>query len=702
LKKEEKNMSFKLIAIRPLEGCDEKFIKILKVGEIYKFYNDYEFVLDKKEKDVISIKYDSTVPEKLFNVSYLTNDLIKKKKEININICAVVGKNGSGKSALTEIFLYVLFIISNKLGFVKRADFLDGKNREEILRYNSDIESIEKGIKAEIYYTVDNKIYRLKVDLNKIYLEHFEFKKNTYVLNKEIINVERKNNLPLFFYSMIINYSFYAFNTNLIGMWLKAFFHKNDGYQMPIVINPYRNEGNMDINTETYLTRARLLANIFTIPNYRNINAKSALKVVELYRDRTKDYRELVRGEKVIYSEIFLENFRKKIVSPLFKIMFKEEADYLDTKYDYNSNAIEIAEKYLIQKITKLPFKYNVFSDFKNLFEQDEIDIAIAESYCFKLYRDKTHITLKIRQTLNFLRKNIYEVSNNKSIIVIDIDKTLKKIEELMKENPFTEVIDYLPPSIFFSNIIFEDDSTFTELSSGEKQQIFSLNSIIYHLKNIDSVFRSAFHNDELIKYDTINVFFDEIELYFHPELQKSYISNLLKLIKEAKYENLKNINMTFLTHSPFILSDIPNQNITYLKKGEFLKGKDRPQKSFGGNITDLLADSFFVEDGLIGDFAKSKIQEVIDFLKYKREISLKPLSIDQFDFYENLNKKFKDKEEMYSYYRQIIEIVDEPLVKNKLKKMYLDYVLDDTFFIDDELEKAKQRVFDLEKRKRS
>ena len=36
-------MRFKLIAIRPLEGCNEKFLKNLKVGEIYKFYNDYEF-----------------------------------------------------------------------------------------------------------------------------------------------------------------------------------------------------------------------------------------------------------------------------------------------------------------------------------------------------------------------------------------------------------------------------------------------------------------------------------------------------------------------------------------------------------------------------------------------------------------------------------------------------------------------------------
>ena len=59
---------------------------------------------------------------------------------------------------------------------------------------------------------------------------------------------------------------------------------------------------------------------------------------------------------------------------------------------------------------------------------------------------------------------------------------------------------------------------------------------------------------------------------------------------------------------------------IVYLKKeGDkttVLEGKDRPQKSFGANIHDLLADSFFIGDGLIGDFAKEKINETIEELK--------------------------------------------------------------------------------------
>ena len=32
---------FKLIAIKPLKGCDNRFLKNLKTNEIYKFYNDF-------------------------------------------------------------------------------------------------------------------------------------------------------------------------------------------------------------------------------------------------------------------------------------------------------------------------------------------------------------------------------------------------------------------------------------------------------------------------------------------------------------------------------------------------------------------------------------------------------------------------------------------------------------------------------------
>src|SRR5690606_6156900 len=69
------------------------------------------------------------------------------------------------------------------------------------------------------------------------------------------------------FYTICMNYSHYAFNANDYVSpdqpnWLEAVFHKNDAYQTPLVINPWRDEGNIIINRENDLVKSRLIANL--------------------------------------------------------------------------------------------------------------------------------------------------------------------------------------------------------------------------------------------------------------------------------------------------------------------------------------------------------------------------------------------------------------------------------------------------------
>lgn len=76
-----------------------------------------------------------------------------------------------------------------------------------------------------------------------------------------------------FFYTLVNNYSIYAYNsfdykeentsmeyeakirkkkyaTDDERSWLNGIFHKNDGYQVPLVLSPYRDKGNININLE--------------------------------------------------------------------------------------------------------------------------------------------------------------------------------------------------------------------------------------------------------------------------------------------------------------------------------------------------------------------------------------------------------------------------------------------------------------------
>jgi len=108
----------------------------------------------------------------------------------------------------------------------------------------------------------------------------------------------------------------------------------------------------------------------------------------------------------------------------------------------------------------------------------------------------------------------------------------------------------------------------------------------------------------------------DEPDLSLHPQWQKNYLFEL--------YNLLNNIDMTYYvlitTHSPFILSDLPKENVIFLEKGKQVNPFENGQ-TFGANIHTLLSHGFFMDGGLMGEFAKTKINEVIEILQ-KQELS--------------------------------------------------------------------------------
>ena len=178
------------------------------------------------------------------------------------------------------------------------------------------------------------------------------------------------------------------------------------------------------------------------------------------------------------------------------------------------------------------------------------------------------------------------------------------------------------------------------------------------------------FQNINAERYNMINIFLDETELGLHPEWQKKYMQNILKSLLPLNTKN-KTINIYFLTHSPFILSDLPKESVIFLKNGKQDKGIIHKQ-TFGANIHTLLSDSFFMENSLMGEFAKGKIEEVINYLNDKESL-------------------IKDNDEA----QKLINIIGEPIIKNQLQKMLDSKRLTKV----DEIDSIKTEIFDLEKR---
>jgi AAA15 family ATPase/GTPase len=103
-------MSFRLLAIRPLKDCNKRFLKNLVGGKVYRFYSNYNFF----NAESVTVGLNDTVDKIEFTDSY--SDNLYRIASLDISISAIVGKNGSGKSALAELLLYTLFRLLNNTG----------------------------------------------------------------------------------------------------------------------------------------------------------------------------------------------------------------------------------------------------------------------------------------------------------------------------------------------------------------------------------------------------------------------------------------------------------------------------------------------------------------------------------------------------------------------------------------------------------
>ncbi|WP_428740883.1 hypothetical protein [Tenacibaculum sp.] len=687
--------NFKLLAIRSLEDCDERHLKNLNRGEIYKLYQYLDFVFDNDEKEIIEIKYKSDVPENFY--------------ADNISISAIVGKNGSGKSTIVELYSAFVFCISKELGLIEIKDFINNHklSKDEQNRLRNELESL-KSFTCGIYYTYDEEIFYLEKNKNgfrhlsyKIIEQDKEWKGVfKYKLESEVKLNERSNKKEKtsdffsfsFFYSIIVNYSLYGLNTNEIGIWLQSIFHKNDGYQTPIVLNPMRTEGRIDINRLTDLSKSRLLGSVFREleenqkeeDSLRNlINNKIVEKLIlelDLRKFKIIEGDELkseyIAGNTVeinndisIYLEYTELNKSRNKFNYLHLLIkaFYNGFDFKDVQFS-NTKIKKITVEYILRKVENIVKRYPQFKTYKNRVFRSNAKEEIIKDCFSELAKDYTHSTFKLRQALNFLVYNLYELEEEvkkeyyisyTSKKVNDHRNNLLKSElesndkykgdpsenDLELNNNYTykkySLINYLPPAFFKVDFEFKDKGFFKDLSSGEKQMIYSVNSIIYHLINLESIYS----RDESfgVFYNKHNIILDEVELCFHPDFQRVYVNELVKSIKFLKNYNHE-YNIIFLTHSPFILSDIPSSNILRLEEGN-PQTDTVSNKTFGANIYSLLNDTFFMKN-TIGAFSEEKMTWALSQIK-ERNVSHK--------------KEIK----------QIINLIGEPMIKQQLETLF-------------------------------
>lgn len=588
-------MSFKLLALRILDGTDQKLIKNLNINTLYQFYSDYTFKTstgkiispyNHSNVDIEYIEYKESAPIHLYGQ--------------NISISAIVGKNGSGKSSLLELFYFMIHCMND----------IDVK-----LEFNT-------SINVELFYLIDNQIQKLRIYSKD--RSGLNITKNIFNLNSDSVSthsvymkelgVEILSNLD--FYSIILNYSIYGLNSEIMGnYWIKNIFHKNDGYQVPIVINPMRTNGNIDINKEYLLAQSRLVLYKYMIAQkkenvidnikinridflldldkHQYINdKKESLIIDEIIKTSTKiynnDFKSSISNQHA-FSHL-LENLfhivnisNQELINTIVKIYEENSKIKLlkrdDLRGSYNEDLKLLCILYVFKKIIRITQNYAEYDQFYFIFNEysplnEGFNIEISAPTCLNEYiKNNIEIDKENYFTLKDIEKEelgkialdellektitggfLYDVTNRTT------KKILYLINDFIKDTPNKEKLSYQIINSLDIKIKYDIDSFYNAYKNEFLAQLhknpdflkFCFNKLVKKLKDDTShiTFKlkqalNYFKNDLFSKINLDEEFLDKEKqnLIISEQNRKTHLFPLK--IEQTYFENINNIEET-------------------------------------------------------------------------------------------------------------------------------------------------------------
>ncbi|WP_199527725.1 AAA family ATPase [Pseudoalteromonas sp. bablab_jr004] len=286
----------------------------------------------------------------------------------------------------------------------------------------------------------------------------------------------------------------------------------------------------------------------------------------------------------------------------------------------------------------------------------------------FFIKDEKNLITLKIGEkesTVNYLKKILRESKN------LIKDKILDKINNNFSKETALSVIDKIKAIDSFeqdmgsfSSILSEEGRTFfgvlsfkTQFDVNKIEQIKSLSKAFSNERYVriswigissgSKAYLTLFSvlHDKLkgTRNDTL-VCIDEGDLYLHPAWQIDFLRNVNNLL--PKFFNAS-IQLVLTSHSPFLLTDLPRDNVIILAKGKIVDKNESPFNTFGANLYDVYSKAFFLENKRFGSLADENISRVINEIRNK--------DLDGFDI--NRIKSF-------------VSFIGDRLLRNQLTRM--------------------------------
>ncbi|NFE80029.1 hypothetical protein FC820_07155 [Clostridium sporogenes] len=596
---------------------------------IYVFIKDYKGIIKNKEYNFggeFLYSYNGEILNKEINNSYFNNFF---GEQIN-NLTAIIGQNGSGKSTLINFILDNLvsdvenslklkdqaIIVIKENGIYKvlaHSDMIiNNKNDFNIVRYSTYKDS------NKIYEHIGNDTSIVKFsnifDLNEYNLRHgynyLDISTNYLLKNIKNINeaeAEGENNnisqLELFKMNEIYKQIEFVYNNDikdLVDFKLPS--------KIEIELNEFdylNNLDDLDVLMEEFFNSEELYCED---ANEVSINISEKIR-----KELNQSVKEEIFCKELLI--LLIENIIFTLISMKSIIVAGKRIE---------KDILTNVENSIIKSL------YNIYSENDKIFDMlPNIFDYIKKDLENKCYKDEWGIIDTIENSKNFYKyikeQGLKSFKDNKII--------LGRKEEVCEFIKFYKgVFIYVP----LLNIKWR------EMSSGQTA-LLSMYSRFYY-------YRTSYRANNII-------LIDEGELYFHPEWQKKMINNLVKNLPKIMKGNKDDIKIQIIcsSNSPFLISDLPKNNILFLDVNNepcTITSDSKIINTFGANIHELLSNAFFLKN-TIGEFALINIKDVARDLTEKSREEI--LSIN-------------GRKEKIEY---IIKNIGEPVIKRKLENLY-------------------------------
>jgi energy-coupling factor transporter ATP-binding protein EcfA2 len=583
------------------------------------------------------------------------------------NVSAIVGSNGSGKTTTINEALNVL-----NENYQKGIAFWEEKESTHINIYNTSLPTVKLQGDWETDFKQTNKtvgtIYYSPYLDHKIGVIGIDISADRY-LREDLINldstfeastkVEVSNRLKRADYKRFINFQKSEFSGKIKE---KYGLFNDDMYRVVFTrhkINVDVNDG-MNFENTPHDFQRYLNDLFFQIQSEYDSYNRSVSSDQESYELHKKLFKNILLMDLFCLLIKLMEKHNVFLKEGHFSDI-KELNSFLETSPDATSKFKYWLNNYFYSKWNEKPLPNKEIIDILD-FLYNYIDNLV--------YSQKGNYLNWSSKSLFFKEEKLNELLDLNENLLIALNKYY-----LQKEGDDRYEFLSVSELQYFVSVEFAD----RRLSSGETA-LLNLYSRIY-----DYFSRHIINYQVVRKEEYYILFLDEADLGYHPIWKKSFVNSIIEFSVDFFSKLGVKVQIVFTSHDAISLSDIPSTNVIYLhtsspKRILDQKSDLRPKTTFAANINDLLAQSFFLEELLIGDFANSKIEFVINWINFNRS--------KQGDFDRN----------EFNAVKKIINIIEEPVLRNKLADMLSDVEIDDQF-IQNIISKQTEYLRDILKR---